>query len=29
LWIGNATASGTAGNSQGWIALYGSGTNYT
>ena len=29
LWIGNATASGTAGNSQGWIALYTSGSNYT
>lgn len=29
LWIGNDIASGTAGNSRGWIALYGSGTNYT
>lgn len=29
LWIGNGTASGTAGNSQGWIALYGSGANHT
>lgn len=29
LQIGNATASGTVGNSQGRIALYGSGSNYT
>lgn len=29
LWIGNATASGTVGNSQGWLALYTSGVNYT
>jgi hypothetical protein len=29
LWIGNATASGTKGNSQGWLAIYGSGSNYT
>ena len=29
LWIGNSTASGTAGNSQGWIGLYTSGSNTT
>lgn len=29
LWIGNSTASGTAGNSQGWIGLYTSGSSTT
>ena len=29
LWIGTSIASGTAGNSQGWIALYTSGANHT